>query len=116
MSRRSQAPKRTNLPDPKYGSERLAKFMNMIMNDGKKSVAANHLRYGASPRGLQAIVRAARITALFAGRAHVAIEDVARVALPALRHRVLLKVESELEGIDADTVLREIVETWLNAH
>lgn len=83
---------------------------------GKNSVAANHLRYGASPRGLQAIVRAARITALFAGRAHVAIEDIERVALPALRHRVLLKVESELEGIDADTVLREIVGTWLNAH
>ncbi len=39
MSRRAQAPKRTILPDPKYGSELLAKFMNMIMNDGKKSVA-----------------------------------------------------------------------------
>ena len=39
MSRRSQAPKRTILPDPKFGSELLAKFMNMIMNDGKKSVA-----------------------------------------------------------------------------
>ena len=39
MSRRTQAPKRHILPDPKYGSELLAKFMNMIMNDGKKSVA-----------------------------------------------------------------------------
>ena len=36
MSRRTQAPKRLILPDPKYGSELLAKFMNMIMNDGKK--------------------------------------------------------------------------------
>ena len=39
MSRRTQAPKRQILPDPKFGSELLAKFMNMIMNDGKKSVA-----------------------------------------------------------------------------
>ena len=39
MSRRTRAPKRTILPDPKYGSELLAKFMNMIMSHGKKSVA-----------------------------------------------------------------------------
>ncbi len=49
MSRRSQAPKRTILPDPKVGSELLAKFMNMIMNDGKKSVA-ERIIYGALDR------------------------------------------------------------------
>ena len=49
MSRRSQAPKRIILPDPKYGSELLAKFMNMIMNDGKKSVA-ERIIYGALDR------------------------------------------------------------------
>jgi small subunit ribosomal protein S7 len=49
MSRRTQAPKRNILPDPKYGSELLAKFMNMIMNDGKKSVA-ERIIYGALDR------------------------------------------------------------------
>ncbi len=49
MSRRAQAPKRTILPDPKYGSDLLAKFMNMIMNDGKKSVA-ERIIYGALDR------------------------------------------------------------------
>jgi len=49
MSRRTQAPKRHVLPDPKYGSELLAKFMNMIMNDGKKSVA-ERIIYGALDR------------------------------------------------------------------
>ena len=39
MSRRTQAPKRELLPDPKHGSQRLTKFINMIMKDGKKSVA-----------------------------------------------------------------------------
>jgi small subunit ribosomal protein S7 len=49
MSRRTQAPKRIILPDPKYGSDLLAKFMNMIMNDGKKSVA-ERIIYGALDR------------------------------------------------------------------
>ena len=49
MSRRSQAPKRTILPDPKYGSDLLAIFMNMIMVDGKKSVA-ERIIYGALDR------------------------------------------------------------------
>lgn len=49
MSRRAQAPKRTILPDPKFGSQLLAKFMNMIMTDGKKSVA-ERIIYGALDR------------------------------------------------------------------
>ena len=46
MSRRSQAPRRIILPDPKHGSQMLAKFINMIMRDGKKSVAES-IVYGA---------------------------------------------------------------------
>ncbi len=49
MSRKGQAPKRIILPDPKYGSERLAKFINIIMLDGKKS-AAEKIMYGAIDR------------------------------------------------------------------
>ncbi len=49
MSRRAQAPKRSILPDPKFGSEMLAKFMNMVMNNGKKSVA-ERIVYGALAR------------------------------------------------------------------
>ena len=49
MSRRAQAPTRTVLPDPKFGSEVLAKFMNMVMKDGKKS-AADRILYGAIDR------------------------------------------------------------------
>ena len=49
MSRRSQAPTRSILPDPKFNSEMLAKFMNVVMQDGKKS-AAEHILYGALDR------------------------------------------------------------------
>ncbi len=49
MSRRTSAPTRVILPDPKFGSEMLAKFMNMVMTSGKKS-AAEHIMYGAIDR------------------------------------------------------------------
>ena len=49
MSRRTSAPKRVILPDPKFGSEMLAKFMNMVMSRGKKSVA-EQIIYGAIDR------------------------------------------------------------------
>jgi len=71
-----------------------------------------HIRYGASPRALQSLVRAARVRAVLAGRSHLDVDDLAAVALPTLRHRVLLKLESELDGRDVDGVLHGIVEQW----
>jgi small subunit ribosomal protein S7 len=49
MSRRSQAPRRAILPDPKYGNDMLAKFVNMVMRSGKKSIAEK-IVYGALHR------------------------------------------------------------------
>ena len=76
------------------------------------SDARRHIRYGASPRALQAVVRAARVRALMAGRSHVDVDDLAAVALPVLRHRILLRLESELDGLDADTVLASVIAGW----
>jgi len=75
-------------------------------------VAHEHVRFGASPRGLQGLLRAARVRAMLEERAHVALEDIQAVALPALRHRVLLNLDSELEGISVDNVLTGIVKSW----
>ena len=50
-----------------------------------------------------------------AGRAHVDIADLEAVALPVLRHRVLLRLDSELEGLDADSVLRSVIDEWQRA-
>jgi len=74
--------------------------------------ARRHIRYGASPRALQALVRAARVRAVMAGRSHVDVDDLAAVALPVLRHRVLLRLESELDGLDADTTLASVIDGW----
>jgi MoxR-like ATPase len=71
-----------------------------------------HIRYGASPRALQSLIRAARVRAVMSGRSHLDVEDLSAVALPTLRHRVLLRLESELEGLDADTVLAGLVDQW----
>ena len=67
------------------------------------------VRFGASPRGGQACVLAAKIRALFEGRFAASIDDVRVSALPALRHRVLLNFEGEAEGVKTDAVLAEIV-------
>ena len=74
--------------------------------------ARRHIRYGASPRALQALIRAARVRALMAGRAHVDVEDIAAIALPVLRHRILLRLESELDGLDADAALASVIAGW----
>ena len=77
-------------------------------------VEASHelpaVRLGASPRGAQALVLAAKGYALLAGRPHVDFVDIERAALPALRHRLLLSFEAEVEGKGADAILRELLE------
>jgi MoxR-like ATPase len=67
------------------------------------------IRYGASPRGAQALILGAKITALFAGRLNVAFEDVAAVAPSALRHRLLLNFEGQAEGVTTDAVVSELL-------
>jgi MoxR-like ATPase len=67
------------------------------------------VRYGASPRGAQAMLAASRGRALLAGRYHVAREDVTNVALPALRHRIILSFEGEAEGMRTDDIIVQIV-------
>jgi len=79
---------------------------------GEAAESRRHIRYGASPRGLQALLKTARVHALMQGRAHVALEDLRRMALPVLRHRVLPTIESELEGTDLDQVLTGLVDRW----
>jgi MoxR-like ATPase len=67
------------------------------------------MRYGASPRGLQAVILAAKIRALLEGRYAVAIDDIKHVAPPALRHRMILNFEGEAEGVKADAIIDEIL-------
>jgi MoxR-like ATPase len=68
-----------------------------------------YLRFGASPRGAQAVVLAAKVRALLQGRFNVSFEDVRSVYLPAMRHRVLLNFEAQAENVPSDQVLAAIL-------
>jgi MoxR-like ATPase len=73
-------------------------------------ISRRFVRYGASPRGAQALVLAAKVRALADGRYNVSVDDLRALANPALRHRVILNFEGEAEGIDVDTVIDQIVD------
>ncbi len=68
------------------------------------------VRFGSSPRGAQAVVMTAKIRALLAGRYNVAIEDIIQVAMPALRHRLIMNFEGQAEGIAPDTLVTAILD------
>ncbi len=72
-------------------------------------ITNQYLRWGASPRGAQTVTLAAKVRALLSGRYNVSFEDVRRVFLPAMRHRVILNFEAQAEGVDTDHVLTEVL-------
>ncbi len=67
------------------------------------------LRFGSSPRGAQALLLGAKVRALTEGRFNVSFDDVAVVAPPALRHRLIVNFEAEAEGVTTDIVLDKIM-------
>ncbi len=81
-------------------------------SDQAHEATRKFVRFGASPRGTQALILGAKVHALMNDRVYVSSEDVRAVALPALRHRVLLNFEAEAQRMDTDTILRRIVE-WV---
>ena len=80
-------------------------------NEKASKMVKNYLRHGASPRAAQAILSAARARALLDGRYHVAREDIAAAAVPAMRHRLILSFEGEAEGVSADALIHSAVKS-----
>ena len=78
-------------------------------NPDAPDMVKKYVRYGASPRGAQAIMMTARIYALLAGRYNVAYDDVKTVAVPALRHRIMLNFEGIAEGITVDRIIEQLL-------
>jgi MoxR-like ATPase len=69
-----------------------------------------YVRYGASPRGMQAMILAGKILALLDGRYNVAYDDLRAAALPALRHRLILNFEAQAEGVTTDWIIGQVLE------
>ena len=77
--------------------------------DESPNIVKQYIRYGVSPRAAQSILLAARINALINGRFHVSKEDINDVAIPAMRHRMLLSFEGEAEGITTENIIKDII-------
>ena len=74
-----------------------------------QEITNQFLKFGSSPRGAQALLLGAKVRALTEGRFNVSFDDVAGVALPALRHRLIVNFEAEAEGVTTDLVLQKIM-------
>lgn len=75
-----------------------------------------YVRYGASPRGVQAMVLTAKARALLAGRYNVSTSDIVSVCKPSLRHRIILNFEGEADGLNTDSILDDVLEVAATTH
>jgi MoxR-like ATPase len=80
-------------------------------NSRAPGLVREYVRYGGSPRGAQALVTAGKIYALLDGRFNVSTDDIRAVALPSLRHRIILNFEGEAEGITSESAVRAILDS-----
>lgn len=88
--------------------EKIIKYINRIVRKTREWPA---FYLGASPRAGIAILYAARVQAAFAGRSYVTPDDVRELAIPALRHRVILSPEAEVEGETVDHAMVSLLKT-----
>jgi MoxR-like ATPase len=78
-------------------------------HSGAPESVKRYVRYGASPRAVQALILGGKVLALLDGRFNLAYADIKRLAMPVLRHRLILNFEAEAENISADKVIRDII-------
>ncbi len=80
-------------------------------NEASPQVIKKYIRCGSSPRGAQAIIATSRVRALMEGRYNVAFEDIRKMAYPVLRHRLLLNFDAMSDGRNADSIIKEMIES-----
>lgn len=73
------------------------------------TIVKKYVRYGASPRAAQAILFSAKALALLGGRYHAASDDVRRVAMPALNHRIIRNFQGEMEQISVESIVQGVI-------
>jgi MoxR-like ATPase len=87
----------------------LATHPKAEQGNGLAGSARKFVLYGSSPRGLQSLILAAKARALLSGRPNVSFEDIRAILVPSLRHRLILNLEADAEGISAEKILQEVV-------
>jgi MoxR-like ATPase len=101
------------IPVADHVTEYAARLILATHPEGPEALGevGTYVSYGASPRGMQALIRGARIHCALDDRTAVSIEDIKRVALPALRHRVILNFQGEAESRDIDSLVTSVIES-----
>ena len=82
-----------------------------VGGDGVPEFVSDQLAWGAGPRAVQYLILGCKARALLQGRSHVAIEDVQALAAPVLRHRIVVGFAAESEGVTADSIINQLIET-----
>ena len=77
-------------------------------NPNAAELVKEYVRYGPGPRGAQAVLLMAKVFSLLDNRANLAFEDIQKVLLPALRHRLILNYQADAEGITADQIVQSV--------
>ena len=77
---------------------------------GVPEFVSDQLAWGAGPRAVQFLIVGAKARALLQGRSHVSVEDIASLAAPVLRHRIVVNFAAESEGITPDRIVSQIIE------
>lgn len=100
-------------PIPTHVSEYVARVIVATHPESAEAtqMLRDYARYGASPRGAQALIIGAKINALLEGRYNVSFDDVGAVAPAALRHRILLNFEGQAEGLRADDLIADVLKS-----
>ncbi len=78
-------------------------------SESSSESARRFVLYGSSPRGLQSLILAGKARALLSGRPNVSFEDIRSMLAPSLRHRLILNLEADAEGITSEKILAEVV-------
>ncbi len=102
-----------SMPIPSHVSEYVAHVVVATHPDSEHAtpMLQQYARYGASPRGAQALIIGAKINALLEERSNVSFEDVTAVAPAALRHRILLNFEGQAEGLSTDDLIADVLKS-----
>lgn len=100
-----------DIPVAKYVKEYALKLVVATHSElpDAPEIARKYLKYGASPRAAQAILKSAKANALLDGRYNVSFDDIKYVALPCLRHRVFLNFEAISDGINNDEFIKMLI-------
>ena len=79
-------------------------------------LVSRYVSFGSSPRGGQALLLGAKVRALLAGRVNVTYEDIDRVAVPALTHRLVLNFAARADDVDPRTIIQRLLDAAKRLH